>query len=129
AVTYILYPLELTAIGNYVQRMIAQKAFIKPPRVLFDPAIFFTYGTGVWSIILSALRILIQRDVRQALRDLIGGIFAFSAVHLLTNYAANVTTGQMTLAYFAVAIGCLIIGNTVITFGIPKRRNHVVEQR
>jgi hypothetical protein len=127
ALTYIQYPVEPSAVISYIQRMVEQKVLIKPSPLLFDSVIFFVYAAGVWSIILSALRVLVQRLVQQALRDLVGGFFAFVVVHLLINYADDVTTGRMTLAYFIVAIGILIIVNTLIYFTIPKRAEQLIK--
>jgi len=121
AVTYMQYPIDLSIITGYFGSMTSQGAFVKPPSILFDLAIFFLYAAGVWGIILSGLRIILQRSVRMALGDLMGGLFSFFCAFLLTNYAADAFTGRMTLAYFVIAIGFLVILNAIAYFAFPER--------
>jgi len=123
ALTYIVYieKIDPTIIIEYFEGMAEQGTLRKPPLILFDPAIFFLYAVGVWGIVLSALRIILQRSARKALGDLIGGFFSFFLAFLLTNYAADLFTGRTTLAYFIIAIGLLVIVNTIIHFVFPER--------
>ena len=121
ALTYIRYPIAPSTIIDYFQNMADQGTFIKPPLILFDPAIFFLYAVGVWGIVLSGLRIIFQRSVRKALGDLIGGFFSFFCAFLVTNYAADAFTGRTTLAYFVIAIGFLIVVNSIVYFVFPEK--------
>jgi len=121
ALTYILYPIDFAVIISYFESMANQEAFIKPPLILFDPAIFFFSAVGVWSIIFSGLRVLFQRILRKALGDLIGGFFCFFCAFLLINYAADVFTGRTTLAYFITAIGLLVTVNAMLHYAFPEK--------
>jgi len=118
---YVRNPIDPSVITDYFQRMGTQRTFIKPPSVLFDAAIFLFYAVGVWSIVLSGLRIIFQRSVRNALGDLIGGFFSFFVAFLLTSYAEGVFTGRVTLAYFVIAIGVLVILNAALDFALKER--------
>lgn len=121
AITYIRNPIAPSVIIGYFESMGNQGMFIKPPLILFDAAIFFFYATGVWGIILSALRIVLERNARKAFGDLVGGFFSFFCAFLSTNYAADVFAGRITLAYFLVGIGLLAIVNAIAYFAFPKR--------
>jgi uncharacterized membrane protein len=96
--------------------MAERNAFIKPPQVLIDPMIFLFYAAGTWGIILTGLRIVVDRNMRRALSDLFGCAFAFFCATLLTNYAANALTTRAAGSYFIVAIGLLVIANAVVSF-------------
>jgi len=121
AVTFIRYPIEPSIIVNYFENMADRGTFIKPPLILFDPIIFFFSAVGLWAIVLSGLRIILQRSERKAIGDLIGGVYSFFCAFLLTNYAADVFTWQRTLAYFIIAAGALVIINAITRFAFPKR--------
>ena len=112
--TWYRYAIDLSMIINYIQEMGDRNVFIKPPLALLDPMIFFFYAVGVWNIVLSGLRIVLEKSVRKALGDLFGCFFSFFCAFLLTNYAANVFTEQIVGAYFIVAIGLLIVANVIV---------------
>jgi len=124
AVIYLIYEpnINFSSIIDYFKMMGNLKTFIKPPLFIFDPAIFFFNAVGLWSIILSALRIVIQRSVVKAIGDVTGAFFSFFIAFLLTNYAADIYTWQTTLAYFIIGIGILVIVNGVIYFVLPERK-------
>jgi hypothetical protein len=122
ALTYVQNPFDFAVITGYFESMGSQGTYIKPPLVLFDAAIFFFYAVGVWGIVLSGLRAVLQRNVKKALGDIVGGLLALFVAFLLTNYATDVFTGRATLAYFIMAIGLLVIANTIIHYGFPERR-------
>jgi len=43
--------------------MASSGIFVRPPQVLFDPMIFFLYAVGLWGIVLTVLRIVVDRNV------------------------------------------------------------------
>lgn len=124
AVIYLMYAstINFSEIVDYFERMGNLKTFIKPPTFLFDPAVFFFNAVGVWTLILSGLRIVFQRSVGKAIGDVTGAFFSFFIAFLLTNYASDIFTGQTTLAYFIIGIGILVIVNGVIYFAFPERK-------
>jgi hypothetical protein len=117
--TYYRYTVDLSLIRNYIENMAASKVFIKPPTALIDPMIFLFSAAGIWGIILSGLRLLFEKNVRKAFGDLFGGFFAFFTTYLLTSYGANAFTEQIMGAYFIVAIGVLIVANSLIYLVFP----------
>jgi len=124
ALTYLRYPINLSLILSYLESLGARGGFVKPPLALLDPVIFFFYFVGAWTLVLSALRIVLQRDVKRAAGDVAGALFSFFFAFLLTNYANNVLRGQAVLAYLIVAIGLLVVVNAVVHFAYPERRWH-----
>ena len=124
ALTYIRHPINPSIMIDYFQNMGRQGAFIKPPLILLDAVIFFFYAAGAWGVVLSGLRIVLERSVRKALSDLVGGFFSLFLAYLATNYAADIFTGRTTLAYFVVGIGLLVIVNAVVYFAYPRKRGH-----
>ena len=122
ALTYIRHPINASAMIDYLGNMGRQGVFIKPPLILLDAVIFFFYAAGVWGIILSGLRIVLERDMSKALSDLVGGFFSLLLAYLATNYRADIFTGRTTLAYFIVGIGLVVIVNAVIYFAFPRKR-------
>lgn len=122
ASTYILYPIEVSVIAVYFQTMADQKIFIKPPSVLIEAAIFFFNAAGAWGIILSILRVVLERRPREALGDMIGGLFSFYVAFLLSNYATDILTARVTLAFFIVGIGLLVVINALVHFAFQEKR-------
>jgi len=124
AVTYLMYAptIDFPDVVAYFESMGVHHTFIKPPIFLFDPAVFFFNAVGVWSLILSGLRIVFQRSVSKAIGDVTGAFFSFFIAFLLTNYAADIFTGQTTLAYFLIGIGILVIVNGIVYFAFPERK-------
>ncbi|MDH5770329.1 MAG: hypothetical protein OEZ25_03470 [Candidatus Bathyarchaeota archaeon] len=124
AVAYLIYEptINFSIIVDYFERMGNLKTFIKPPLFLFDPVVFFFNAVGAWSLILSGLRVVFQRSVRKAIRDITGAFFSFFIAFLLTNYAADIFGWQTTLAYFIIGIGVLVIVNGIIYFAFPERK-------
>jgi len=121
-ITYQRYPIDLTVIRDYIQNMASSGIFVRPPQVLFDPMIFFLYAVGLWGIVLTVLRIVVDRNVGKAAQDFCGCLFAFFCIFLLTNYATGVFTERVLAAYFVVAIGVLIVANAVVTILSPKHK-------
>jgi len=122
ALTYLLYPVEAAVIADFFQRMADQRTFIKPPTILLDAGVFFFNAIGTWGILLSVLRMIIERSPRKALGDLFGGLFSFFVAFLLSNYATDVFTARATLAYFVVGIGLLVVANAIIYFALREKR-------
>jgi hypothetical protein len=102
--------------------MVIQKIFIKPPLVLFDPAIFFFTAMGVYKLVYSGLYLILWRKTRKALGDFIGALFYFFISFILTNYAADVFTNRITLAYLIIAFGLRIIINAIMYFTSTEKR-------
>jgi len=121
AVAYIRYPFEIPMVVSYFENMISGQRFIKPPLALLTPAIFFFNVVGVWSLALSGLRVILQRSVRRAIGDFTGALFSFFLAFLLTNYANDVLSERVVLAYLVVGIGLLVIVNAIVAFAYPER--------
>ncbi len=121
AITYIRYPFAPQTVITYIQRLANQRVFLKPPIILLNFGIFFFYASGAWGLILSALRLLIQRNIRQTGTDLLSAFFSLYCGYLLTNYLEDVITSQGAFAYFIVGLGVLIIGNAVIYLILKER--------
>ena len=121
AVTYLRYPIDVSIISDYFERMANQGMFIKPPAVLSDLVIFFLSALGVWIIALSGLRVIIQKTVSTAITDLLGGLFCFVIAFLISNYARDVLTERTTLAYIVITLGFLVILNVIIRFAFSKK--------
>jgi zinc-ribbon domain len=113
AVTYLRFPVGLTVIRSYFETMLLQQRYIRPPQLLFSPTIFFFECVGLWSIVVSVLRLILQRSVRKAIGDFSGTLFAFFVAFLITNYADGTIAGRTLLAYFIVGIGLLAIVNAL----------------
>jgi hypothetical protein len=122
AVTYLRHPIDFSIIADYFERMGNQGMFIKPPAILFAPVIFFLSALGVWTIAFSGLRVIIQKTVRTAITDLLGGLFLFFIAFLISNYSRDILTGRITLAYIIITSGFLVILNVVIRFAFSKKR-------
>ena len=121
AVTYLRYPIDASILSDYFESMVSQGMFIKPPGILFDLVIFFLSALGVWTIALSGLRVIIQKTVRASITDLLGGLFFFVIAFLISNYARDVLTERMTLAYIVITLGFLVILNVIIRFAFSKK--------
>jgi hypothetical protein len=121
AISYLLYPVALETVTAYIQRVAMQRIFLKPPIIILNFSIFFFYASGVWGLVLSTLRLVVQRNIRQTLTDLLGALFSIYCGFLLTNYLEDVVTSQGAFAYFIVGIGILIVGNAVIYLAFKKR--------
>lgn len=121
AVTYLRYPIDVSIISDYFERMANQGMFIKPPAILTDIVIFFLSALGVWTIALSGLRVIIQKTVSTAITDLLGGLFCFIVAFLISNYASDILTGRTTLAYIVITTGFLVILNVIIRFAYSKK--------
>ncbi len=122
AVTYLRYPIDIAIITAYFERMARQGMFLKPPVILLEIVIFFLSALGVWTIVLSGLRVIVQKAVRTAITDLLGGLFCFLLAFLVSNYARDILTGRITLAYIVITFGCLVILNVVIRFVLSDQR-------
>jgi len=120
--TWYRYAIDHSMISNYIQKMADKNVFIKPPLALLDPIIFFFYAVGVWGIVLSGLRLVLEKNLRKAFGDLFGCFFSFFCAFLLTNYAANVFTEQIVGAYFMVAIGLLIAANAIVSLVFREKK-------
>lgn len=122
AVTYLRYPIDVSIISDYFERMANQGMFIKPPAIILDLVSFFLSALGVWTIALSGFRVIIQKTVSTALTDLLGGLFCFVTAFLISNYARDVLPGRTTLAYIVITTGFLVILNVIIRFAFSKKR-------
>jgi hypothetical protein len=125
AVTYLRYPIDASIISHYFESMSSQGMFIKPPSILFDLVIFFLSALGVWTITFSGLRVIIQKTVKTSLTDLFGGLFCLFTAFLISNYANDVLTERMTLAYIVITLGFLVILNTIIRFAFSKKSRYM----
>lgn len=122
AATYLMHPFPLHVVLDYFKDIEINRAFIKPPLILLDTIIFFFNAIGLWQLVLSGLRIVFQHSVRRTLEDVTGAFFSFFIAFLLTSYEIEVFTWQITLGYFIIGIGALVIVNGIIHFFFPRRR-------
>jgi hypothetical protein len=113
AVTYLRFPVGLTVISSYFETMLLQLRYIRPPQAFFSPTIFFFEAVVLWSIVVSMLRLVLQRSVRGAIGNFSGALFSFFVAFLLANYAGGTIAGRTLLAYFIVGIGLLAIVNAL----------------
>ncbi len=118
---YVLNPFDISLLTNYLQTMARLKVFIKPPQVLLDGAIFFFTALGIWGVILSGLRVLVEKKPKKAVSDLFGGLFSFYIAFLLLNYATNVFSAKEAFAFFIMGIGILIVANAILRFIIGEK--------
>jgi hypothetical protein len=121
AVTYIRSPIDISIISDYFQRMADQGMFIKPPAILFDFVIFFLSAIGVWTIALSGLRVIILKKIRTGITDLLGGLFSFFIAFLISNYARDILTWRITLAYIVITMGFLVILSVITRALLSKK--------
>ena len=121
AISYLRYPIAPETVTSYLQRLATQRVFLKPPTIILNFGIFFFYASGAWGLVLSALRLIVQRNIRQTLTDLFGALFSIYCGFLLTNYLEDGVTSQGAFAYFIVGIGILIVGNAVVYFAFKER--------
>ena len=121
AVTYLRYPIQPSIIVTYIHSMTAQGVFLKPPLTLLRAAIFFFYAVGVWGVILSALKSVLQSDLKRTIGDLTGAIFSFFIAFMLSNYAIDVFSTKVTLAYIIIGFGFFVIGITIVSLSFTKK--------
>ena len=121
AISYLRYPVALETVTSYIQRLAMQRVFLKPPIIILNFSIFFFYASGAWGLVLSTLRLIVQRNIRQTLTDLLSALFSIYCGFLLTNYLEDVITSQGAFAYFIVGIGVLIVGNAVVYLAFKER--------
>ena len=121
AISYLRYPVAPETVTSYLQRLATQRVFLKPPISILNLGIFFFYASGAWGLVLSALRLVVQRNSRQTLTDLLGALFSIYSGFLLTNYLEDVITSQGAFAYFIVGIVILIVGNAVVYLAFKER--------
>jgi len=120
SLSYMRYRVAPSIIIGYLQNIAEQGMFIKPPIVVLEIVIFFFNATGIWSIILSGLRVVFLRSVGKALSDLSGGFFLLFSAFLLGNYSRAIFSGQITVGYFLAGLGVLIIVNSVVKLVVPE---------
>jgi len=121
ALTYIRNPVSPSELIAYFESMGNKGTFIKPPPIFFDAAVFFLYAVGVWGIVLSGLRMVFQRNIRKSLGDLVGALFSFFLAFILTQYASNVFSERLALAYFVMGAGLLVIINALLHFATSRK--------
>jgi len=121
AVTYLMYPIDWSVVPRYFEEMGRLKQFIKPPLILFNPAIFFFNLIAVMSLAMSGLRALWERNIRGAINDLAGGLFSFFIAFLLTNYRDNIISARTGLALLIVGIGGLVMVNAIVSSVFRRR--------
>lgn len=122
AVTYLTYPIDWSVIQSYLENMGRMGRYIRPPAILFDPAILFFSLIAIWSIALSGLRVLLERNLRRAISDLGGGLFSFLIAFLLTSYRDDMITERSVLALLIIGIGAIVILNALVS---PFIRRHL----
>ncbi len=121
AISYLRYPVAPETVTSYIQRLATQRVFLKPPIIILNFFIFFFYTSGAWGILLSALRLIVQHNIRQTLTDLLSALFSIYCGFLLTNYLDDIVTSHDAFAYFIVGIGALIIGNAIVYLAFKER--------
>ena len=121
AVTYLRYPGTPAALLEYVETMVALERYVKPPRVLLDAASFLFYAVGLWGLVLTGLRLVVQRSGGRAMSDLTGAVFALVVAYLANGYAVDRYTGRTVVAYVIIAAGVLVLVNAVNQLGSRRR--------
>jgi len=122
AMAYLRYPGLISAFDAYLRRLAIARAFVKPPRILIEPLVFFFEAVALWTFILAALRVVLQRSIRRAFGDAVGAFFSLFVAFLLTNYADDVYTGRVVLAYFFIGVGLVVVVNALASFAFPEKR-------
>ena len=122
AVTYLRYPGVVSAFDSYMRRFGDARGFVKPPRILIEPWVFFFEAIALWTFVLAVLRIVLQRSLRRAVGDAVGALFSLFVAFLLTNYADDIYAGRTVLAFFVIGVGLIVVVNALISFAFPDRR-------
>jgi hypothetical protein len=125
ALTFLRYPTVFTVMGDYFRSMGDLGTWIRPPRLMLDAAWFFFVTVGLWTFVVAALRLLVQRSPRRALRDLVGGLFSLYVAFVLAGYAALRFGGVGAVALMIVGLGALVILHGIIALALPWRRQAV----
>ena len=122
AMTYLRYPGVISAFDSYMRSLGGARGFVKPPRILIEPWVFFFEAIALWTFILAVLRIVLQRSLRRAVGDAVGALFSLFVAFLLTNYADAAYSGRIVLAYFVIGVGLIVVVNALTSFAFPDRR-------
>ena len=122
AVTYLRYPGVVSAFDSYMRNLGGARGFVKPPRILIEPWVFFFEAIALWTFVLAVLRIVLQRSLRRAVGDAVGALFSLFVAFLLTNYAEDIYAGRTVLAFFVIGVGLIVVVNALISFTFPDRR-------
>lgn len=121
ALTFFRYPDIFTIMGDYFRSMGELGAFFRPPRVVLDAASFFFASVGLWTFVVTVLRLLAQSSPRRALNDVVGGMFSLYVAFVVSAYAALRVGGIGALALIIAGLGALVILHGIIAMALPWR--------
>ena len=122
AVTVLRHPDILALVGDYFRSMGEAGAVFRPPILLLQAGAFFLAAVGLWTLVMAAMRIVLQKSPRRALSEVVGSLFSFVVAFVLSGYAAGRYGGVAAIAFIIVGLGAIIIANGLIGAAFPPHR-------
>jgi Flp pilus assembly protein protease CpaA len=105
---------------QWIEAMMAQKDFARPPDGLLSSAKLFFILAGVSNCIMAGIRIAINDVKSRIISDALSGIALVLFAYFIQLYAAESITWVATLAYEIIAVGLLVILYSVLRYMLKK---------
>ena len=124
AIAFIRYQVDPYLIVQYFEEIMRREIFLKPPIVLLDSSIFFFLALGWCILLISGLRLAIQRTIPGFISDLNAGLFSFLFATLITYLSNDYISPRSAIAYFLLSFGLLLSINAIVNFVFKRKQQN-----
>jgi hypothetical protein len=112
--TFSTYPNVIDRIASYFSELATLGRLVLPPANLGQPLIYFLNLSGIWQIILGALRLASARNARGAISDVVSGAYALYLAHLFSEFYGRIIAGHSLVFYGLLGLAGVIIVDIVL---------------
>lgn len=117
---FIANPNILTDFFQWVEQMVDQEQFIRPPDgVIFGAFVFFTL-IGISNFFTAAVRLWIKDSTRKAISDTLSGVALVFFAYLIHLYSQYTIEWQIVLGIEIIIVGMLVVVYSLIHYWLTK---------
>jgi len=121
-IIFIVNPNIFSDFGTWVEAMVSQEGFVRPPEGLITGAMVFFGLIGASNFVMAGIKLAAGRGWRRALSDALSGVALVLFAYLINLYGIRSITWQTVFAIEAVAVGLLIALYSLVRYALLKER-------
>jgi hypothetical protein len=99
---------------------------VLPAYGLGQIVIYFLTISGIWGLVVAALRLAFTNSFSRPMRDIVGALFALYVASSFSQFYARTFTGSGLVIAFFVGLAIVIIADVAIGIFLPTRQRPVV---
>lgn len=100
----------------WIERLVNEQVFIRPPRGLITSATLFFGLLGISNFFIAVVRLVFHKAKRRVLTDIMSGVAITLFAYLIHLYGVYILTWQKVLALEVICCGLLVVSYSLVHY-------------